>query len=454
MDSTDRTDDLPALLAELDIKKDEFNRLSKRYFQLNQDYMAKTKTLRVVKESIARFNDDYVESTTVAALGEAELKFKKEKLHTKALGTTQFSDVIHEDIEQRRQVLVKALEDFSQSRRNSKIKQTELQNVTDENRIKALNLSAFCKHATKATIAETQRKGHSAAWPSKRSIADAKANAADKSEILSKSMKEFYLLRVEELRRYEQILMNRQQDLMRYYNIQQSNAYGEIDTNELLTIALRASEADGNSFSTTSKVFQKMLYLDGVDNVEEKPKVGDTQSMLDAATMMHLRDNQPSRPIENSKKKRSINAMHRLSVSRRGSSPNHEYSGVDGHSGNYVPQHTDELQNHWKKPMGAYINRAHSPEKKNLGKMENIPDKNFLKRVVKEGKTIFDIDSCAALLDRLPFHNNALLMPEKAKSRKIFDTAYSDFILELSRLEGRHKEMKSIKEVAMAFIFD
>lgn len=135
----------------------EFEILSKEYFEVHQDYLSKSSTLKDLKLSATKASKNYVDIVTEMALQEADYEYKKELLLTKSDVASNVCNEKYSVLQNLRQDLESVLQTYSDTRKNLKKYQSEISSVTDDARIGTLNMVAFCRYS-QSVISNEVRK--------------------------------------------------------------------------------------------------------------------------------------------------------------------------------------------------------------------------------------------------------------------------------------------------------
>jgi len=135
----------------------EFEILSKEYFEVHQDYLSKSSTLKELKLSATKASKKYVDTVTETALQESDFEYKKELLLTKSDVASNVYNEKYSVLHNLRRDLESVLQTYSDTRKNLKKYQSEISSVTDDARIDSLNMVAFCRYS-QSVIANEVRK--------------------------------------------------------------------------------------------------------------------------------------------------------------------------------------------------------------------------------------------------------------------------------------------------------
>ena len=202
------TDRIRQLTEELNGKKTHFQKISKEYFTVQQDYLTKSSYLKELKSDAAKSLNDYVKIVTETALKDSDYTYKEYVLQKKTELAAYLIEEKYLTLHNLRKSLEDAVHMYSDCRRNLKKYQSKLSAVTDDARIDTLNMVAFCRYSQSVIGVEVQKLPRHCFLSSKNVSATKQINSSRCNKSIEE-LKHFYLEHIAKLRRDETLLTNR-----------------------------------------------------------------------------------------------------------------------------------------------------------------------------------------------------------------------------------------------------
>lgn len=208
---TARRVDLQTKLANLkdslEKKKEKFYALSEEIFDVNQDYLCKSDDLRKLRQKYRRNHDEYINSMTEMALAQAELRYRKEKLHGTSHMASDFTMASNTDAERYRSELKYALQKYQEARRTAKRLQNEFSKLSDGSRVQSLNFLAFCRYSQSTQLNEMNKLSLSEELPTKKEVSICKKEFEKCAKKSTRDLANFYKTKIHEFQREERSVM-------------------------------------------------------------------------------------------------------------------------------------------------------------------------------------------------------------------------------------------------------
>jgi hypothetical protein len=189
------------------------------FLKTHQRFLKKLADTRKLKESIDNHRKEYVDSATVAAYRDAELRYQKSNmLQTE----TEWSDVIQsrlEEIQLARNQLQAILSNYVLERKQTMALQQKINQQTEHDRMQALNAVAFCTYAQ--TIAENEIKKLCTIsdLPNERILYRIQNILRHKLRKARKHCQEYHQQLISEFKRQERILLGRGRDAQEFQHL-------------------------------------------------------------------------------------------------------------------------------------------------------------------------------------------------------------------------------------------
>jgi len=185
----------------------EFEILSQEYFEVHQDYLTNSSTLKELKLSASKVSKDYVNVVAETALLEADYEYKKELLSTKSDVASNVCNEKYSALQKLRQDLESVLQTYSDTRKNLKKYQSEISSVTDNARIDSLNMVAICRYSQSIISNEVLKMPHHPL--TSKAVSDAKHLYTKHCKRSQAELSKVYLNCLSRYRREEAFLTSR-----------------------------------------------------------------------------------------------------------------------------------------------------------------------------------------------------------------------------------------------------
>lgn len=201
----DRINSLKEYLKE---KRDEFDLISKEYFRINQDFASRKAHLKALKSQSSELTKSYVEAVALTAKSQSDFEYKRDVLHSKSDFASDLINDSQLSLQQLQEGLENAVRNYMDCRKGLKKYQSIISNVTDEARIEALNMVAYCRYAQSIIVNEVKK------LPKDNQLSSKILNSSHQkyAKVCLHATNDFYrnyLKQISKCRRQESILTNR-----------------------------------------------------------------------------------------------------------------------------------------------------------------------------------------------------------------------------------------------------
>jgi len=194
-------------------KKEQYKILSKEFFHTSQDFMRKSNHLKHLKIETSQYMTEYIECMSKLAILDSELAIQKEIAKVKSSSLSAQRSEINDEINNCRDELEIALNTYMECRKSVKNYQHFMEDITEDNRIKSLNISAFCKYSQSLTVNEVRKISNKTSWPTNKQINEQK-HSIDQHVIESETeLKKFFYDKIVDFRIHNNVLRGRQKEI-------------------------------------------------------------------------------------------------------------------------------------------------------------------------------------------------------------------------------------------------
>jgi hypothetical protein len=227
-------------------KKEQYNALSNEFFQASQEFMKKNNQLKNIKISSAQYLEDYVRHMSDMAQLDSELVYQRELMKAKSSVLSEERCAHNDEVSNCRDELEIALNTYKECKKSVKQFQRKVEQISDRNRIDALNMTAFCNYAQALSLNEIKKNSNTKFWPSNKDVKDAKKILNKRVVASEKELLEFYHDKIADFRVHQRVLKGRQKEIFEQFGLKQITEKPAYDSDVAL-------------INVEQKVFQKKM---------------------------------------------------------------------------------------------------------------------------------------------------------------------------------------------------